>query len=187
MTDQPQDTFSLTPAGAQAKIDAMSAALAGHPPSISPQTPAQARALLAQRSADPDFLRELEAGNADTKKEFARLTELIAQADPAADAIAGIDPQDIVNTTIEGEISQRATLSATADLRDAGIPDGAIEELLTGRPVSAAEVKFTKKFQAMRHGDPKWVERLLSGDYEARRELTLMTIILNSEVADPSA
>ncbi len=114
MSDQPQDTFSLTPAEATARLDAMSAALAGHPPSISPQTPAQARALLAQRTADPDFLRELEAGNVDTKKEFAQLTGLIAQADPAADAIAGVDPQDIINTTIEGEISQRATLSATA-------------------------------------------------------------------------
>ena len=86
--------------------------------------------------------------------------------------------------TINGSLSRRDTATAVADFRDQGLNDDSIIQALEGGAVSSAEHRAAQALQSARHNDPAWVQRLLAGNYEARRELTLMSIILTSPVVD---
>jgi len=41
-----------------------------------------------------------------------------------------------------------------------------------------------EQLKARKFGDAEWTKRLLAGDHEAKRELTLISAVLSAEVAE---
>lgn len=74
-------------------------------------------------------------------------------------------------------------MSAVATLRHDGMPDDVLRDLLTNRPVSAAERDAAERLMRRRQADPEWVKRLMQNDYDVKREFTLVSAILAAEVA----
>lgn len=64
------------------------------------------------------------------------------------------------------------------EFRRLGIPDRAIEDLLTGRQLPKEEYIAVQKLQHMRFGDAEWVKRYLAGGAAERREAVLMAMIV---------
>jgi hypothetical protein len=54
--------------------------------------------------------------------------------------------------------------------------------MITDKPVSAEVRRQVEQFRAKRLGDEEWCQKLLGGNHEARRELALMSYLLNAEV-----
>jgi hypothetical protein len=65
----------------------------------------------------------------------------------------------------------------------ANISDGAIADLVSDKPLSAAEHKMAASYKARLMNDREWSKKYLSGDQAAVREMTLCNMILVSEVA----
>jgi hypothetical protein len=177
--------LTLTPAEATAKLAEMQAAMHPEPP-VAPVSAQGARALLDKLTRDPGWGKALLAGDTEVTKQFNDLTTLSAAGDDVADAVAGVAEQaePMIEFTINGSLSRRDTATAIADFREQGLNDASITQALEGGAVSIAEHRAAQALQSARKNDPAWVKRLLAGDYEARREHTLMCIILSSPVAD---
>jgi hypothetical protein len=88
----------------------------------------------------------------------------------------------MIETVFENELPAAATRAAVDQLRDAGFSAKAVEEMFNGKKATRAEHEMAKAFQKSRTSDPEWTRRLLSGDYEAQRELLLCSAVLSAEV-----
>jgi hypothetical protein len=158
-----------------------------HPePPVQPQTAQDARARLDKLTRDPTWSKALLNGDAGVTQHFNDLVAKSAAGDDVADAVAGKQEPagPVMEFTINGSLSRRDLATAVADFRDQGLADDTITQALEGGAVSIAEHRAAQALQSARHNDLAWVKRLLAGDYEARREHTLMCIILSSPVAD---
>jgi hypothetical protein len=111
-------------------------------------------------------------------KEFHELSQMASQAD-AVDLIMSGQAESLPNTGHNGQPSLAATAREIPALREAGISDGAIRELLEGRESTADELSAVRKFQAMRHSDRSWVDRYLKGEFDAVREARLIASVLS--------
>ena len=181
-TTPPTDPFAMTPEQATDTLTAM-AAVASPPPPIKPEDAQDARARLDVLSRDKGWADRLFNGDVRTRKEFDDLLGVAAGGDDVGDAIAGIvEEPPIFQTTQGGELPARHVQQTIEALREAGLNDGTIEQAIKLPPVTRADAAMTRAFQSKRHGDAEWVARLLAGDYEAKREFTLMSIILASPV-----
>jgi hypothetical protein len=159
-----------------------------HPlPPIRPEDAQGARGRLELLSSDPRWANALLRGNPDELAEFDRLVKMSAAGDDVGDAIAGIQEQTepIFETTTNGQLPRRDFASAVAGLRDAGLNDASIAQAMSPTSVSLAEYRAAEALQSTLHADPLWRARLLSGDYQAKREWTLLSIILSSPIAGP--
>jgi hypothetical protein len=175
------DIATLTPAEATARLTEMGTA----PPPIVPQNARDAKAQLDLLGRDPNWSRAFFSGNAAVRAQFDRLTALVANSDPVADTLAGVEqPQQIVETLTGGQLPARDVKAYVADMRVAGHSDGAIAQAMTGTPVTAAEVAATRSLQAARHSDPEWRARLLRGDYLTKLEHERLSIVLSSPIAE---
>ena len=183
MTDAPADPFTLTPAEAGAALAAMDAGANPSPPAV--QDAQDARARLDLLSRDATWANRLFNGDVAARKEFDDLVAASAAGDNVDDAIAGIEePAPIFETTTGGQLPRRVVNEVIASMRDAGVSDGAIGQALRGDSFSREEVAAVTALRAKLHGDADWVKRLLSGDYAAKREHLLMSIVLSSPVSD---
>jgi hypothetical protein len=143
---------------------------------------AEAAARLDVLTANPEWTAKMLGGSGPQVKEF---QELVAakMAAPAGDRIDKIINGTIERTgfevaTEEGQqISTQDQVQSAAWLREAGISDGAIREVLEGRQFTREEYEASKRLSASRYGNADWVSKLLAGDHDARRELILMNII----------
>jgi hypothetical protein len=150
----------------------------GAPPPA-PSTPQEAASKLAELRANKDWGDRVLKSDPGALKEMRDLSRLVAQGSDVDRIMAG-EP-DLPNLSVGGQLSLKSVADAVPALRAAGISDGAIHELLSDRKPTAEEFMAVKRFKSMRHGDESWVKRFLAGDFEARRESTLMNMILLHE------
>ena len=180
------EEVTLTPAEATAKLDEMTVAYRGGPPSDKPQTPAEAKAQLDDLSKDKGWADKLMAGDVAARREFDVLTKMQADADDRLEGVLNgtAQPQMMELTTPEHPLSTRDLQSGVDGLREAGVREEVIRDFLRGEPVSKETRQLVERFQAKRHGDAEWVKKLLAGDHEANRELTTMSIVLSAPIAE---
>jgi hypothetical protein len=149
------------------------------PPAL-PSTPAEAATRLDQLKADPKWTASFLSGNPTNLQEFRDLHEIAAKGDGIDAAMAGVLP--------EMPSSDLRTMAGTAGLlKDVGFTPLSIKETLEGRPASQAEIDLATKWKADHLSNPKWVERLMSGDVEAKRHLLVANVILSSPVKKENA
>lgn len=182
----PMDIATLSPAEATAKLAEMTAA-ASPPPPLAPTTATDARRRLDALSGDKAWGKLFLSGDMTARREFADLSAMVAAGDDVADAIDGKAPPPQFETTFGGEQPRRVVNEVIADMREAGLSDAAIGEAIRGDPISKQEVEQVRQMQRMRLGDPDWCKRLLAGDYAARREHILMSIVLTAPIKQEAA
>jgi hypothetical protein len=165
-------------ASAQKALDAMAVAYrnANAPPPPEPGTPAEAASMLAALRADRAWTDKLLRGDAPQVAEFHRLSAQIAKGDEITHVMA--NSPGLSNLSVDGVPSPAATAREIQPLREIGLRDEVIEELLRGHVATPEEVRAVSRLRAARHSDPQWVKAYLSGSAEHRREATLMAIVL---------
>jgi hypothetical protein len=167
-------------ASAQKALDAVAAAYraASTPPvpELAPDTPAAAASKLAALRADRGWSDRLLRGDLAATSEFHALSALVSKGDDVDHIMAGTP--GLSTLSVDGVPSPAATAREIQPLRDAGLSDAVIEELLRGHVATPEEVRAVKRLKAARHSDPQWVKAYLSGSAEHRREATLMAIVL---------
>jgi hypothetical protein len=161
-----------TPTTAVAVVAELGMAPATQPtPTTALVTPAQAAARLRELEADRQWGDKLYRGDAQVRQEFTDLTTIAASGDPLDAIMAGVQPTTIdVDETGGGKARAVDQIAAVADLRERGIPDQAIRDLLGDvRPTYEQHV-FGKEMQRRNFANPEWVERLLAGDPRANQD-----------------
>jgi hypothetical protein len=143
-----------------------------------PATSQQAAARLAELRETPEWGARILAQDPTAISEFHALSKLVAQSDPI-DIIMSGEAAGLPNSSRDGQPSLAATAREIPALREAGISDGAIRELLEGRVPSAEEIDAVGRFRNLRHSSKEWVDRYLKGDAEARRESMLMSMVFD--------
>jgi hypothetical protein len=147
-------------------------------PPAPPANSAEARTRLDALIADKERGAKLLAGDAATNREYRELRTLADNPDPA----------DVVAAAMSGQIgdvpdSSVKMMAETAGmLREIGIREEIIEQVLRGHEVSADEYKLVEAWKARQMKDPVFVKAYLSGDPEARQKMTLAAIVLSGDV-----
>jgi hypothetical protein len=171
----PPDVWTFTPEQASKQLAEMKATFDGAPPTDKPSTPSEARARLA--TLGYDFLSKLEAGDVKTREEFDALTTMATDdKDPVQALLAGVPPPNEIK--VGGATTLREMASIIPELRDQGITDGQIAQLLSDKVFMPEEIAAVTRLQTELHGTAAWVQKLLAGDAEARREQMLMSMVL---------
>jgi hypothetical protein len=179
---------NLTPDEATAALAKMQTDL--HPPApIKPEDAQGARQRLSDLSKDATWTKQLFAGDPAATKTFHELVALSESGDAVGDQLAGIvepsETQPIFSTTVDGEWPRRVVTEVVSDLRSAGLGDQAIEQAVNGGSVSRAEFLAAQSLQSTLHSDADWRARFLAGDYQAKRDQLLLSVILSCEIAEP--
>jgi hypothetical protein len=154
-------------------------------PTTTPAAPAppaaltqqQAAARLAELRETPEWGAKVLAQDAGALSEFHALSKLVSQSDPI-DIIMSGEAAGLPNTGYDGKPSLAATAREIPSLRESGLSDDVIKELLSGRESTPQELDAVKRFKAMRHSSKEWVDRYLRNEHEARRESLLMSMVL---------
>ena len=139
------------------------------------QTPAEATAKLDQLKADPAWRDGFLSGGAPQGREYAELSELAAQGDKVAAAMAGIEFPGPFQDSDHLQMMNTAEL-----LRSMGFPPTAIRETLSGKEATQADVDLANAWKAQNLKSKEFVTRLMSGEPDAARQLMVANIILNS-------
>lgn len=145
----------------------------------------EATARLDGLRANSEWAGKFLGGNQAARREHDHLAQIIANGGPAdtIDAImAGTPPAQAV--TGDGLPNYREMAAAAAEFRAVGISDAAIRQVLTEQKISRAEQDMARAWLADHKSNAEWRGKLLAGDNEARRQFTLASIILSSEVAE---
>jgi hypothetical protein len=141
-----------------------------------PLSPAEAASKLATLRTDNAWGDRVLKGEPGALKELRDLSQIISTgSDLDALILAAHDAPD---TNVNGEFSLRKVAGEIPSLRESGLSDDVIKELLSGRESTPQEVDAVKRFKAMRHGNSDWVKKYLAGDHEAVRESRLMSMVL---------
>jgi hypothetical protein len=172
----------MNEAAAAAAGAAPTTAPAATAPPASPAAPAtsqQAAARLAELRETPEWSAKVLASDPSALREFHQLSRMASQvdADPIDIVMSG-EAAALPNNSYNGQPSIAAVAREIPALREAGISDGAIRELLSGHVPSSEEIDAVSRFKTMCFSDPEWVQKYLAGDFEARREATTMSIVL---------
>jgi hypothetical protein len=69
-----------------------------------------------------------------------------------------------------------------AALREAGLPEPVLEQVVTDRKVTAAEHQMLADWKAAHMKDQEFVRKLLAGDIDANRQMLLANVTLSSQV-----
>jgi hypothetical protein len=169
----------LTPAEATAKLAEMktsfNAANGLGPAPSNPPDALTAQRRLEQLSADPKWSAAYLAGDQAARAEFNQLCEKVAAGGSNADfALAGIYPD---NHTDVGEGASLLTqLKAVPVLRDAGLSDGSIRQILEDETFPPEVVENAKQLYRQRMRDQAWQNMLLDKNHpEHRATLTRWT------------
>jgi hypothetical protein len=157
---------------------AAAAATTAPAPPAAPATSQQAAARLAELRETPEWGAKVLAQDPSALSEFHALSKLVAQSDPI-DIIMSGEAAGLPNTGFNGQPSLATTAREIPALRESGLSDGVIRELLEGRESTAEELSAVRKFQTMRHSDKSWVDRYLKGDFDAVREARLIAAVLS--------
>jgi hypothetical protein len=160
------------------------------PPAPTISAADEAASALTKLQADPEWRAKVLAGHNPPAAEFKTLMAA-KTAEPATDRIgkiiegtAEVSPLELVTG---GELSTHNQMLAAASLREMGIGDDAIRQVLEGRDVSQAEQTEAKRLRDDRMADQVFVKRYLNGNREAAREMELLNIIIVSGVKSKAA
>lgn len=142
---------------------------------------AEARLKLEALKTDPEWGRKYLAGDVATRKTFDELTDAIAAGGGDADlALLGHYPDGHIDSGNGATL--RDMIAAVPELREAGVPDDVIKQVLEDRPVSRAERAMTEQLLRERMGNAEWRQKLMTGDFAVKRENLLMSVILASRI-----
>ena len=175
-------SFGLAPQQATEALAALNAAYHGPRASDTPHSSAEAQLKLNELAHDKQFADQVMSGNITARETLDRLTEMVASGSPADLALAGVMPENHVNANPGASLQDM--IAAIPSMREAGISEDAIRQVLEDRPVTRAEYAMTEQLQRERMNDPEWRNRLLAGDHQAKREFTLMSIVLASQIEE---
>jgi hypothetical protein len=106
---------------------------------------------------------------------------LANQLDPVDLAIVGAIPDGWTESGPGAWL--RDQVDAVPTLRDAGLSDEAIRQVLSDQKVSRREHDAVAKLHKRKMADPAWCARLLANDHETVRESLLMSAVLAAEIA----
>lgn len=172
--------FANQQAAAAAASAAISQPAAARAAPVIPSAPGDAAARLNELKADPAWRDELLDGSVSHLKEMRDLQAVIGRGgNPEVDkAIAGLLDAAPFQTT------KRMTMIGTAEhLRESGIGDAnVIRQVLAGDPVSPEEHAVATETRARLMRDSDFVARYTAGDGEAKRQMTLLNIVVSSPI-----
>jgi hypothetical protein len=175
---QPVDVFTLTSEQATKQLAEMKSAFDGPPPTDKPSTPREARARLQELSHNVDWQQRYANGDLAARDEFNALTTTVdGDKDPVSGLLRG-DPAPNEMRIGPGYATLKEMASIIPGLRDEGITDGQIHQLMTDHVFTPEEVAAVQRLQIKLHSTPEWTQRLLAGDAEAKREQLLMSMVL---------
>lgn len=172
-------------AAAAAASAAISQPAAARVVPVIPSAPGDAAARLNELKADPKWRDEYLGGSPSHAKEMRDLQAVISRGgNPEVDkAIAGVLDAAPFQT------SKRMTMIGTAEhLRDSGIGDAnVIRQVLAGDPVTPEEHAAATETKARLMNDQDFVKRYTAGDGEAKRQMTLLNIVVSSPIKRTAA
>ncbi|HEY1982968.1 MAG TPA: hypothetical protein VGH13_23050 [Xanthobacteraceae bacterium] len=142
----------------------------------------QAVAKLAERQKNSDWTAKVLSGSGPEVKEFHELMAAKSGGDKISAIIDGSAEVSSFEVTTGGELSTYNQMQSAEWLREMGIDDKSIRQILTGAEVSKQEFDAAKTRRSDRMQDAEFVKRWLSGNREAAREMTLLNIIIASGV-----
>jgi hypothetical protein len=119
----------------------------------------------------------LVSGDPKERAHFEEALKAKAEADPVEVGMSGDLPE-----VPSSELRQMAV--GAGWLRDIGVSEGAIKEMLSGRQAPHEEYEAVKRWKADALRNSEWTKRLLSGDQEAQRQLVLANIVLTNGVLE---
>jgi hypothetical protein len=147
------------------------------------------RAELSRLESDPDHLnRQLtsEAARRDVAAVRARIAVAEAatpvvrtDAERLGDILSGKAEVPLIETTVDGQLTTHATMTAVADLRALGLSDATIHEAVNGGKYAPHVIRWATQLYQEAMSDPTWVSKYLAGDKAARRDLVCMQTIMN--------
>jgi hypothetical protein len=149
-------------------------------PSI-PATAAEAGARITELHSNKEWSEKFLAGDSATRTEFDALSQRVVQGDDrVAQAMSGAVPE------MSDADLYFAKHTANA-LREVGISEDAVKEALSGSQPTQAEFDAVKNWRERAMRDDAWVKRYLSGDADARTQMTLAAIVLSGEIKGSAA
>jgi hypothetical protein len=153
------------------------------PAQTSPEKLAAAHHRLEALKATPDWADKLLKGDATARGEFDVLTKTISEGSKADLALLGILPDNYIEVDNAGA-SLRDQISSIPQLREAGLGDDVIRQVLSDQPVSRAEYRMVQQLQHERMSTREWREKLAAGDFATKRESLLMSVVLASKTIE---
>ena len=148
-----------------------------------PANAKEASARLEVLKANDEFTGKLLGGDPYAAKEFHDLHVMAAEGSGMSDvdkAMTGALP-DVPDSGLR-------MMAGTADmLRDIGLRDEVVRQVLEDQPVTEAEFNAAKAWQTRAMKDQAFVKLYLEGDIEARQKMTLASIIISSPIKTEKA
>jgi len=182
MPEEAIDISSMTPTDAGAKLAVMKAEFdASQATAAAPAgSPHAAIQQLGALQGNDAWRGKFFAGDIEARRQFAELTERIA-AIPVVDlGMAGVKPIGWINTDPGAHLED--LIAAVPDLRERGLGDTAIREVLTDQKFSAQQHADASAWKQRVLKDEFFVRLYVSGDADAMRQMTVANAILASEV-----
>jgi hypothetical protein len=177
-TPAPTDISAMTPEQATAALEAKATALRPSS-SATPGTAAEAAQRIDALAKDSGFFNRLMSGNVEARREFSNLTRLISEGDRAGDVLAGIAQVPEFEVTSGNQLNTHKTIVAVEALREVGLGETGISELLHDETShSAADVATAARAKVEMLGSEEFRRRYLAGDPEARRMMLVANTIL---------
>jgi hypothetical protein len=105
-------------------------------------------------------------------------------AERLGDILSGKADIPLIETTVDGQLTTHATMTAVEDLRALGLSDATIGEAINGAKYPPHYIRWAKALFEDHMSRPEWVAKLLAGDKAARKDLACMQIIMNSTPID---
>jgi hypothetical protein len=185
------DSFETQAAAATAELAAMKQAY-----ETSPAVRAdRARAELNRLEGDPYHAnRVLTSHAAQTEVSKLKSQIAVAEADLAKAAIelpheadlalAGVVPAGYMSSGQGSTAALRDQVAAVPDLRDRGLADASIREILTDAKFTGDQHKVAAALKERYLRDPAFVALYLQGAPEEMQQMTALNAILSSEIAD---
>ena len=154
------------------------------PADIANLTPSEASERLTARSADKGWRSKVLAGNGPEVQEFQALSAKRDEASRIDAALSGAEPAGIEMTSDENPLTVRQMATAAGWLREDGLSDATVRQVLEGGPVSKEEHRVAEQTLSRLMGDKQWAAKLMGGDIGAQRDHRLLHIIINSPIRE---
>jgi hypothetical protein len=159
---------------------------------VVPAEPAEALARIAQLKADPVWREKWMTGGPTQTREYQALFEVASRvtADPIEAAMAGFLENKIVQSSDHIEM-----IGAANWLRETGISDGVIREILSGKPVTQEAHDAAVRWKADHMRDSDWRNALLGGKMitengirrDPRRDLLTVNYLITTDIRKDAA
>jgi hypothetical protein len=170
MTEQAVDPWLMTPEQATAALAEMASK---HSPPPDANSPAGARAALAQKLDDPAFAVKFAGGSPGALAEFRKLFES-GSTDRVDRIISQTAEVKEFEINVGGEVGTRNAMLFSADLLESGITPSQIKLLLNDEPLSREDYACVLGVEREKLNDPAFVKRWLAGGFEEGRLMRLV-------------